>query len=276
MSGGRLGAICAARAADVARQKARRPLSALRAALPTEAPRGFLAALVRAAGTDGLGLIAEIKRASPSKGMIRTEFDPPALARAYERGGATCLSVLTEERHFLGADAHLMAAREAVGLPVIRKDFTVDPYQAVEARALGADAILLILAALSDAQAAEIEAAALEMGLDVLLEVHDERELDRALGLRSPLVGINNRDLATFEVDLATTERLAPRVPSDRLVVAESGVGGPADVARLARAGARALLVGESLMRSSDVAGAAAALMGRAPLAPEAVEEGAA
>lgn len=282
MSGGRLDAICAARAADVARLKARRPHSALRADLPKQAPRGFLSSLVRAAEADGpgrsLGLIAEIKRASPSKGVIRAAYDPPALARAYERGGATCLSVLTEERHFQGSDAHLVAARKAVGLPVIRKDFTVDPYQAIEARVLGADAILLILAALSDAQAAEIEAAAREVRLDVLIEVHDEHELDRALALRSPLIGINNRDLATFEVDLSTTERLVPRVPGDRLVVAESGVRGPADVERLARAGAHALLVGESLMRSSDVARATAMLMGR-PLPetdPGIVEEGAA
>ena len=282
MKGGRLAAICAARAADVARRKARRPLSVLEAAFPADGPRGFFAALARAAepgwAGGGLGLIAEIKRASPSKGLIRWDYDPTALARACARGGATCLSVLTEERHFRGADEHLRAARAAVGLPVIRKDFTVDPYQVVEARAIGADAVLLILAALSDAQAAEMESAARELGLDVLLEVHDEAELDRALMLRSPLLGINNRDLATFEVDLATTERLAPRVPPGRLVVAESGVAEAADVDCLALAGARAFLVGEALMRQADVAGAAAALMSHAApaLAPVRLPEDAA
>ena len=267
MIGGRLRAICAARAEDVARGRALRPLAALEAALPAEPPRGFFRALARAAepgwAGGGLGLIAEIKRASPSRGLIRADFDPAALARAYERGGATCLSVLTEERHFQGADGHLRAVRAAVGLPAIRKDFTVDPYQVVEARALGADAVLLILAAVSDTQAAEMEDAAMALGMDVLLEVHDEGELDRALALRSPLVGINNRDLATFEVDLGTAERLIPRIPPGRLAVAESGIARAADVDRLAAVGARAFLVGETLMRSADVATAAAALMGR-------------
>ena len=178
-------------------------------------------------------------------------------------GGATCLSVLTEERHFQGADDHLRAARGAVGLPAIRKDFTVDPYQVVEARALGADAVLLILAALSDAQAAEMEDAAMALGMDVLLEIHDEAELDRALALRSPLIGVNNRDLATFAVDLATAKRLIPRIPPGRLAVAESGVRDAADVDRLAAVGARAFLVGEALMRSADLAADTAALMGR-------------
>ena len=264
MSVGRLAAICAARAKDVARRKRLRPMASLEAALPAEPPRGFLRALARAAEPGrGLGLIAEIKRASPSRGLIRADFDPPALARAYERGGATCLSVLTEGRHFGGSDDHLRAARNSVKLPVIRKDFTVDPYQVVEARALGADAVLLILAALSDAQAAELEAAAEDLGLDVLLEVHDEVELDRALALRSPLIGVNNRDLATFEVDLATAERLIPRIPRGRLAVAESGIGDAAGVDRLAAAGARAFLVGEALMRRPDVAAAAAEIMGR-------------
>ena len=276
MSGGRLRAICEARAADVARARVKRPPSALEAALPDDSPRGFAAALARAAepGWDGggPGLIAEIKRASPSKGLIRADFDPPALARAYARGGATCLSVLTEERHFQGSEAHLRAARAAVGLPVLRKDFTVDPYQVIEARAMGADAVLLILAALSDAQAAEMEAAAEGLGMDVLLEVHDEAELDRALALRSPLIGVNNRDLATFEVDLSTTERLAPRIPPGRILVAESGISGPADLDRLAFAGARAFLVGETLMRGADVAAATAELLGRAAAEARATE----
>ena len=268
----RLAEICAVKREEVALRVARRPLREVEAALPAESPRGFASALARAlepgwAG-GGTGLIAEIKRASPSKGLIRADFDPATLARAYARGGATCLSVLTDEPHFQGADAHLVAAREAVGLPVLRKDFTLDPYQVAEARALGADAVLLILAALSDAQAAELEAAALALGMDVLLEVHDERELDRALALRSPLLGINNRDLATFTVDLATTERLAPRVPPGRIAISESGVAVAADLDRLGAVGVRCFLVGESLMRQPDVAAATAALLGRT--APEA------
>ena len=281
MSAGRLAEICAAKREEVEARRARRPLREVEAALPAEPARGFAQALLRAlepgwAG-GGVGLIAEIKRASPSKGLIRGEFDPPALARAYARGGAACLSVLTDERYFRGADAHLLAAREAVGLPVLRKDFTLDPYQVVEARALGADAVLLILAALSDAQAAELEAAALALGMDVLLEVHDEGELDRALALGSPLLGINNRDLATFAVDLATTERLAPRVPPGRVAISESGIAGPADMARLSAVGVRCALVGESLMRQADVAAATAALLGReAPEAERAEMAGAA
>lgn len=268
MTHDRLGAICAVKREEVAERRARRTLADLEAALPAEPPRGFARALARAVepgwAGGGRGLVAEIKRASPSKGLIRADFDPPALARAYARGGATCLSVLTDERHFQGRDAHLTAARAAVGLPVLRKDFTLDPYQVVEARALGADAVLLILAALSDAQAAELEAAATALGMDVLLEVHDERELDRALALRSQLIGVNNRDLRTFEVDLAVSERLAPRVPPGRLVVAESGIGGATDAERLDRAGVRCFLVGESLIRSADVAVATAALLGGA------------
>jgi indole-3-glycerol phosphate synthase len=224
--------------------------SALRESPHWAAPRrGFRDAL---AAASPLGVIAEIKRASPSRGLIRADFDPPAHARSYAAAGATCLSVLTDVRFFQGAPDHLVAAREAVSLPLLRKDFLVDPYQVAEARAWGADAVLVIVAAGTPALRQELRAAAAEQGLDVLVEVHDETELDWAVGVGATLIGVNNRDLTTFVTQLATTERLAARVPPGTLVVAESGIHTAADVARMTAAGARAILVGEAFMAAPD------------------------
>ena len=257
--------ICADKRAEIVRRKAERPLSVLEAAArAAPPPRGFGAALRARIEADADGLIAEIKKASPSQGLIRADFDPPALARAYRDGGATCLSVLTHGPYFEGADSHLEATRKAVKLPVLRKDFTLDPYQAVEARALGADAILVIMAALGDVEAQEIEATALAFGMDVLIEVHDEAELDRAGRMKSRLIGINNRNLSTLEVDLGTAERLAPRLPAGGLGIAESGLSRPDDLNRMRRAGIHCFLIGEALMRQADVGRATAELLGRA------------
>jgi indole-3-glycerol phosphate synthase len=232
------------------------------AAKSASTPRGFRAALERAHAPGRLALIAEVKKASPSRGLIRADFDPPVLARAYEAGGAACLSVLTDGPSFQGADAYLTAARVATALPALRKEFLVDPWQVAESRALGADAILVILAMIGDSLASELMSEAKRLGMDALIEVHDEAEMARAAGLGGDLIGVNNRDLRTFVTDLAITERLARMAPLSALLVTESGISGPADMARLEATGARAMLVGESLMRQADVTRATLNLLG--------------
>ena len=260
--------ICATKREQVARAKAARPLAEVeRAARAAPAPRGFIVALERAVAAGRYGLIAEIKRASPSAGLIRPDFDSAALACAYARGGATCLSILTDEPYFQGKPDYLIAARAAVELPVLRKDFLLEPYQIAESRAMGADCVLLILAALTDGQATELEAAARAYDMDVLAEVHDRAELDRALRLETRLIGINNRNLKTLKVDLATTEALSRNFPKERVIVSESGLNNPGDLARMARCGAKCFLVGESLMRKPDVEAATRALLAPIPAA---------
>ena len=241
---------------EIAALRARISQSELEAlAAAADAPRGFAKALENASAT-GYGLIAELKKASPSKGLIRPDFDPVSLAQAYEEGGATCLSILTDQTYFQGHNDYLVAAREKVSLPVLRKDFMIDPIQITEARALGADCILLIMASLSDAQALELEGVAHDLGMDVLIEVHDASELDRACALSSPLMGINNRNLKTMEISLDVGAAMLPRLPKDRIAVAESGLFNPEDLAYMAGHGARCFLIGESLMRQDDVTSA--------------------
>jgi indole-3-glycerol phosphate synthase len=257
-----LARICADTSEEVQRRKALSSIDSLRNRIATKQPtRGFGRCLMEAAARDGFALIAEIKKASPSGGLIRPDFDPASLAKAYRDGGAACLSVLTDEPHFQGSLDDMRDARKAVDLPVLRKDFILEPWQVYESRAMGADCILLIMAALSDEQSRELEGLARALDMDVLVEVHNREELDRSLGLQTPLIGINNRNLKTLQTDLATTEALASYVPPDRFLVSESGIRTHADLRRLAAVGSHCFLVGESLMRQPDVAAATRALL---------------
>ncbi|MBC7906162.1 MAG: indole-3-glycerol phosphate synthase TrpC [Rhodospirillaceae bacterium] len=254
MAGTILDRICDEKRRQIAEHKSQRPIQELLKRAQDQAPpRGFAASLTRKVEATGLGLITEIKKASPSAGIIRPDFKPAQLARAYARGGSACLSVLTDQKFFQGSDADFGEARSACELPVIRKDFMVDPYQIIESRALGADCILLIVGALTDDEMSNMESIALDYGMDVLIEVHDEAELERGLKLKSPLIGINNRDLKIMKTDLGTTERLAPMIPADRQIVCESGIDSPGDIKRMVAAGVRRFLIGESLMKRPDV-----------------------
>lgn len=257
-----LAEICAKKREHVAEAKAKVSLAELQTAIGNNPPpRGFHQALKKRAEQDGYGLICEVKKASPSKGLIREDFDPAVLAKAYQDGGATCLSVLTDTPYFQGSDADFIAARAACTLPMLRKDFMVDPYQVLEARAMGADCILIIMAALSDQEASELSQLARDLGMDVLVEIHDREELERGLVLNLPLIGVNNRNLKTLEVDINTTVELAPAIPTDRLMVCESGLKGRETLETMQTHGAKAFLIGESLMREADVTAATRSIM---------------
>ena len=261
-----LAKICAQKRIRVAARKLELSMSDVEAfARKASKVRGFAQALTDEVNGGSYGLIAEIKKASPSAGLIRADFDPPILAQLYERGGAACLSILTEEDNFQGRDEYINSARDVTSLPVLRKDFMLDPYQVVEARAINADCILIILAAVDDALASELEAAAIHYGMDVIIEVHDAPELERAMKLKSPLIGVNNRNLKTLVTDLATTEQLAKLLPKDRVLIAESGLKKPADLTRMARVGAKRFLIGESLMKQADVQAATRAILTKEP-----------